>query len=123
MVYCALLSNIFELGQMTVLVVHPINDKGVDISGARAYGELKFINPRYVYIDELETDNTIPTAFLNRMLKAVDEFDWENDYLLIAGDHLQLVAVSALLASRWGEFMVLRYDRQACGYAEITIKA
>ena len=106
---------------MSVYVVHPITDKSLDISGARVYGELKFVNPRYIYIDELESDGSIPDQFKSRMLKAVDEFEWEFDYLLIAGDHLQLVAMSALLAERWGNFKVLRYDRQAGGYASVAI--
>lgn len=105
---------------MTVFVVHPINDKGVNIQGATAYGPLKFINARYIYIDEL-SDGDIPVEFRNKMLKAVDGFEPDHDYLLIAGDHLQLIAMSALLYERWGNFMVLRYDRKAEGYAVANI--
>lgn len=106
---------------MTVWVVHPINDKSVDISGASVYGGFKFINSRYVYIDELSDQGDIPDTVTDRMLKAVEEFEYEFDFLLIAGDHLQLMAMSAYLAERWGRFKVLRYDRQARGYASVTI--
>lgn len=105
---------------MTVWCVHPINDKGVNIQGATAYGPLKFINGRYIYIDEL-SDGNIPFEFRNKMLKAVDQFEPDHDYLLIAGDHLQLIIMSALLYERWGSFQVLRYDRKAGGYAEANV--
>ena len=106
---------------MSVFVVHPINDKGVDISAAKVYGELSFINPRYIYIDEL-SDGDLPTDYRSKMMKVVDQWDPEEDYLLIAGDHLQIIAMSALLAARWGVFMALRYDRQAKGYAVANIE-
>ena len=105
---------------MTVLCVHPISNKDVNISSAAAYGEVKTVNSRYIYIDEVEEEQ-IPTTFVSRMLKAVDEFDTESDYLLIAGDHLQLIALSAMLTERWGSFKVLRYDREAKGYAPVEI--
>lgn len=103
---------------MTVLAVHPIKD--ADLTPASVYGEIEYINKRYVYSDELE-GNRIPQPFVSRMEKAVDGFDPGHDYLLIAGDHLQIVAMSALLADRWGDFKVLRYDREAKGYVEIEI--
>jgi hypothetical protein len=106
---------------MTVLVVHPITDKALDVSGASIYGDFKYVNRRYVYMDEL-AGMGLPVDVRNRMLKAVDEFDPEADYLLIAGDHLQLIAISALLADRWGIFRVLRYDRAAKGYAPVQIE-
>lgn len=108
---------------MTVLVVHPISDRSLDISPARSFGEFAYVSKRYIYIDELEADNQIPTDFYFRMMKAVDTFDVEKDYLLIAGDHLQLIQMSALLAERWGMFRVLRYDREAKGYCPIWIQS
>ena len=103
---------------MAVYAVHPI--KELDISGALAYGEVLYSNRRYVYADELEGTN-IPAAFFSKMERVVDNFDPDQDYLLIAGDHLQIVAMAALLAARWGGFKVLRYDREAKGYVLITI--
>lgn len=105
---------------MSVYVVHSISNKDVDISSAEAYGELRLINGRYIFIDEIE-DEQLPAAFVTNMLRAVDGFDPNLDYLLIAGDHLQLVTMSALLADRWGRFKVLRYDREAKGYAPVEI--
>lgn len=98
---------------MTVLAVHPLSDK--DVSAALIYGELQYVNRRYIYPDELDGDR-LPAEFKKRMLVAVDRYDPDHDYLLIAGDHLQIVAMSALLAMRWGEFKVLRFDREAKGY-------
>ena len=105
---------------MSVVVVHPIQNRDVDISSAESYGDLVMINSRYIFIDEVE-DEQLPQPFVNNMLRAVDKFDPEEDYLLIAGDHLQLLVMSALLATRWGRFKVLRYDREAKGYAPIEI--
>ena len=105
---------------MSVLVAHTLSNKDVDISSAEAYGDLKLVNSRYIFIDEME-DEQLPSAFVTNMLRAVDVFDPDLDYLLIAGDHLQLIALSALLASRWGRFKVLRYDRKAGGYAPVEI--
>lgn len=103
---------------MTVFAVHPI--KEVDITPALIYGEIAYINKRYVYADELDGTN-IPEPFVSNMERVVDQFDPDQDCLLIAGDHLQLLAMAALLGSRWGEFAVLRYDREAKGYVRISI--
>lgn len=103
---------------MSVLAVHPL--KEIDVTGALVYGEILYINQRYVYADELENDQ-IPQAFFHKLEKAVDEFDPEHDYMLIAGDHLQMVALAALLANRWGQFKTLRYDRKAGGYLVVEI--
>lgn len=105
---------------LSVLVVHPIANKDLDITSAAPYGELQWVNNRYIFIDEVE-DEQLPKSFVINMLRAVDCFDPDMDYLLIAGDHLQLMAMSAMLASRWGRFKVLRYDRQAKGYAPVEI--
>lgn len=108
---------------MSVFVVHPLGDKSLDITEALSFGDVQYINTRYIYVDELEDGNIIPQSVTNRMLKAVDKFDCDHDYLLIAGDHLQLMAMSALLSARWGWFRVLRYDRQAKGYVPVVISS
>ena len=104
---------------MSVIAVHPITEK--DLSAALIYGEIEYVNHRYVFADELDGDD-VPKAFLSKMLKVVDQFDPDHDYLLIAGDHVQLLYMSALLADRWGAFKVLRYDRKAGGYIVVQIK-
>lgn len=112
--------TLIKSNKMTVFVVHPITDKSTDISMAVVFGELKFINSRYVYPDELD-GNLLPTPVVQKMLRVVDEFDPDHDYLLIAGDHLQLLAMTGYLTGRWGRFKVLRYDRQAGGYFAVEI--
>lgn len=106
----------------TVWVVNHIKD---DVSRAAKYGDLKYVNLKYVYPDELETfngDNWIPTAVRVSLRNTVTEFDPASDYLLIAGDHLQLVLFSAMLGRRRLRFRVLRWDRQAEGYVPVTIQ-
>lgn len=105
---------------MSVFLVHTLSNKDVNVSSAEAYGEIKLVNGRYIFIDEVENEQ-LPPTFVKNMLRAVDQFDPDHDYLLIAGDHLQIVAMSALLAERWGRFKVLRYDREARGYAPVEI--
>lgn len=105
---------------MSVFAVHPVGEK--DLTGAKIYGEIIYINRRYVYSDELVND-TIPNDVYSKYELAVDRFDPEHDYVLIAGDHLQLILFSALLGARWNYFKVLRYDREAGGYVAVTIHA
>lgn len=104
---------------MTVFVVNMITD---DVSRAQAFGDLKYVNIRYVYGDELDGDQ-LPAAFLIDIARHVELFDPERDYLLIAGDHLQLVQMAALLGKKFKRFRVLRWDRQAKGYIPVTITA
>lgn len=104
---------------MTVWAVHRIKD--LDVSQASTYGELQSINTRYVYADEIE-EGQFPAKFKAPLEKAVDQFDPGHDYMLIAGDHLQMIQFAALLADRWGEFKALRFDREAGGYFPVTIK-
>lgn len=105
---------------MTVYAVHSL--KELDVTPAQVYGEISYINPRYIYADEV-VDHEIPPAFMSRMERVVDRFDPEEDFLLIGGDHLQLIAMSALLSARWEGFSVLRYDREAKGYLRFDIRA
>lgn len=103
---------------MTVWAVHTIKD--LDISSANAYGDIRFINNRYIYADEL-VDDDIPDEFGDRIEKAAEDYDPKSDYVLIAGDHLQLVALVAAVASRCPRLRVLRYDREAKGYLAVNI--
>lgn len=108
---------------MSVFVVHPLGNKDINMTAALEYGEAVFVNTRYVYPDELEgEDNDLPVSVYDKMLRAVDKFDPEADFLLIAGDHLQLLAMALLLGSRWGRFRALRFDRQAQGYVPVCIE-
>lgn len=105
---------------MTVYVVTRLGTK-IDLSAALVYGDIEHINSKYVYSDELDLDGGLPIEVLKNIYRIVDKYDPDHDYLLIAGDHLQLVAMAALLSARWGVFSVLRYDREAEGYVKATI--
>lgn len=105
---------------MTVYVVNRLGTK-IDLSSALVYGDVEHINSKYVFSDELDVDGGLPIGVLNNLERVVDKYEPDYDYLLIAGDHLQLVAMSAMLAVRWGMFKVLRYDREAGGYAVAVI--
>ncbi len=103
---------------MSVFVVHSVPT--IDITAALAYGDLKYVNSRYVYADELVEDQ-IPAPFVTKIAKAATEFVPASDFLLIAGDHLQLIALSSLLAIKHSKYRVLRYDREAKGYFPVLI--
>lgn len=104
---------------VTVHVVTPVNPEIA--APAREYGDLYFINTRFVYGDEIE-DQQLPFTFDRNMRQAASEFRPDADYLLIAGDWLQLVAYAALLATLHREFRVLRWDRKAEGYLTVKVK-
>lgn len=107
---------------MTVFVVHPLNN-GVNIEDARRFGEIRYINDRYVYGDEITEDGKLPPMFMDALRLANIDFDSDIDYLLIAGDYLQLIAFTALLGSwcRRG-FQVLRWVRDANAYMPVRIQ-
>ena len=114
---------------MTVYAVNMTKD---DTSAALQYGDVVHINMRYVYGDEIE-DGCIPQPVHEALRQAAAQFDPKTDYLLIVGDHLQLVAFAALLG-RWAgytgadvespqlrTFRVLRWDKKAEGYIPVWV--
>ena len=113
---------------MTVWVVHPVRD---DVSKALRFGNLAFITGGYVYGDLLEEgfspnydgpDYTLPRSFRDSLRHvAVHSFAPATDYLLIAGDHLQLLALTAYLSVIYPSFMVLRYDRKLDDYIPVRL--
>lgn len=105
---------------MTVWVVHPVRES---LDAALQYGALRYINGRYVNADELAGDGRLPLGFRDNLYAAAQAFDPEDDYLLIAGDHLQLIQATYELVIRYDQFRVLRYDRIAQGYFPVTIGA
>jgi hypothetical protein len=117
---------------MTVWVAHPLRIKNgnMDMTSAEKFGKLEYINRRYVYGDELRefvdpvhdtSSNVIPVQFERNLLDAAFKFDPKGDYLLIAGDHLQLLSLVAMLAQRHGSFSVLRYDRNIDDYVPVRL--
>lgn len=104
---------------MTVYVVHELPPK-VDVSSAAVYGDLVYVNHRYIFADELKNDRP-PKGFADNVFKAAANFNPKKDYLLIAGDHLQLVMMAAELSGMHDGFYVLRYEREAKGYVPVQI--
>ena len=106
---------------MTVYAVHPLGDK-TDISSALTYGEVEYINMGYIFADYVREERP-PRGFTSAMQLAADKFDQGSDYLLIAGDHLQLILMAAILNETVGDFAVLRFDREAKGYLPVIISS
>jgi len=105
---------------MTVWVVNTVS---WSLDSALQFGDLRYINGKYIYADALLPDGGIPNGFFDNMVAAVEQFDPSTDYLLIVGDHLQLLQMTALLTHAYSKFRALRYDRQAQGYFPVTIEA
>lgn len=105
---------------MTVFVVNQVTD---DISAARTWGEFRYVNHRYINGDEITADGRLPTEFEQNMVKAANDFNWTEDYLLICGDHLQLLAFASLLAQNHPGvgYKVLRWDRRERAYFPVEI--
>lgn len=101
-----------------VWVVHRVVE---NLKPAKNFGELVFINHRYVYVDEIGNNDQLPPNFWNPLAEAARDFNPKTDYLLIVGDHLQIIILSAMLARVHKRFQVLRYDRQAAGYFPVVI--
>ena len=102
-----------------VWLVHPIDKQ--DLTSAAQYGEFVEINHRFIYSDQLTPDGRINSSFLQHMFDAVASFNPDDDYLLIAGDHLQVAQMCSYLGQWWGTFRVLRYDRIAKGYFVVKL--
>lgn len=107
------------------MTVWAVNLTADDTSAALQYGDIKHINLRYVYGDEIENER-MPREVYDALQRVAVTFNRRTDYLLIVGDHMQLVAFAALLG-RWqtevdleispgAMFRVLRWDRKAEGY-------
>ncbi len=103
-----------------VWVMHPAR---IDLSSAGRYGRFEYVNDHYVYADQIRPDGSLPAEQKKNMEEAAEDFDPAIDYLLIAGDHLQIVAMAALLGKRWGTFKVLRYSNSSQTYFEAKIEA
>lgn len=103
---------------MTVFVVNRTND---DISAALKWGDVRYVNHRYINGDELADGNRIPVEFEENMSKAAQEFKCGQDYLLICGDHLQLLAFASMLAQDCPYYRVLRWDRREQAYYPVEI--
>lgn len=102
-----------------VLLATPVTD---DVSAATEFGTVRRINKRYLYGDEISEDGRMPEPFLQNLRDAARDFRPAVDYMMIAGDQLQVVALAAMLA-QYGEFRVLRWDRNARGYFPVVMSS
>lgn len=105
---------------MTVWAVNKSQEH--DTSSALQYGDIRHISPRYVYGDEIE-GGLMPQEVRQALVAAAAQFNPHKDYVLITGDHLQLLQFVALIADfhRGRQFQVLRYDKKAKGYIPVCI--
>lgn len=109
-------------------VVHPVKE---DLSALSAWGTTIFINSGYTYADDLE-DESLPHGVIAGLDDAAQRFDFADDFLVINGDHVQQMALLAMLVtrrnlesfdeySRVPSIRVLRYDRKADGYVAVKM--
>lgn len=106
-------------GRATVWSINPTDD---DLSSIANIGEVRYVNSRYIYGDEISDDRELPHNFVRHIREAAQKFNPQLDYLLINGDHLQLVALSAELGEMYGAFQVLRWDRRERVYIAAWIR-
>jgi len=96
-----------------VWAVHPCDN--TDIGPASNWGNLRFINSGYANPSDV-INNGLSQEIMENLIAAAQDFNPAKDFLLIAGDHLQLMQMSFLLAERNKPYTVLRWDRHANGY-------
>lgn len=106
---------------MTVYIPHYSNKDGVDVSPALIYGEIIAVNQRYVYPDELDGDGMMPQDFQDKIDLCARAFNPLEDFLLLQGDDVQLVALAAALAVAHRWFRALRWDRKELAYIPVLI--
>jgi hypothetical protein len=102
---------------MTVYAVNMTHD---DTSAAIQYGDIRYINVRYVYGDEID-NKRIPAINTFALSQAADDFEPERDFVLLAGDWLQLAQFMMMLGARYSSVCVLRWDKKAEGYLSVWV--
>jgi len=106
---------------VTVFAVHEIK---YDVAPARKFGDIQYVNKFYIHGDELENvdgDNYVPRGWQANLERCVGRFNPDEDYLLIIGDDLQLLALTGMLLQRHAFVRVLRWDRQLREYIPIRL--
>lgn len=106
---------------MTVFAAHPLNKAGVNVSDAERFGAIEYVNQRYIYGDEITNEHRLPTAFEQTMYAAMKRFTPGEDYLLMAGDHLQVMAMCGMLGSFYPWFDILRWNNDAAAYMPVRL--
>lgn len=110
---------------MTVFAVHPLNKVGINIQDAERFGRIEYVNQRYVYGDEITNEHQLPPEFQQSLERVAHRFSPSSDYLLMAGDQLQIMALCAMLGNYWckeGGFSVLRWSNDAQAYMPVRIR-
>lgn len=106
---------------VTVFAAHPLNKAGVNIADAERFGQIEYVNQRYIYGDEITNNHQLPHAFVDAMCKAMKRFKPTEDYLLMAGDHVQIMTMCAILGIAHSSFSILRWDNGAQAYMPVLI--
>lgn len=103
----------------TVWIVHPLT---LDLLPAQRWGQIRFINSGYLEASFLAEHGKLPKDPAERILGAATEFDKLTDYVLFAGDHVQLMQFCFFLAEQGKEFQMLRWDRESEGYYPVKMQ-
>lgn len=111
---------------MTVYLAHELESPKLrdSIAPATKFGEIRCANRFYIHGDELEQDgpdNVIPAGYRVNMERVAASFNPAVDFLLIVGDHLQVLALACILVTRYGYVSVLRWDRQLGEYIPVRL--
>lgn len=107
---------------MTVYVVTELRNPRLNIKPAEKFGEIIYVNKFYVYGDELDDEKRLPDNVRAPLWRLAKKFNPSNDYLLIAGDEVQMLQAAAAIGSVCPWFFVLRWDRKANEYIPIRIQ-
>lgn len=93
-----------------------------DLTQVGEYGLVQYVCQYYVHADELDGE-TLPEDVRVRIEATARVFRPDQDYMLLAGDHLLIAALSVALFRYHQWFRILRWDRQAKGYYVVRISA
>lgn len=99
-----------------------INFRNIDLTDARAFGQIKMIGNSFVFPDQVGPGDTMQPEILEPLRAAVEEFNPETDYLLPIGDIVQVVQLAVLLVQRYNApIRTLRWDKQASTYYVVAV--
>lgn len=81
----------------------------VDVTPAKLFGELRFIFPPGMNVQDM-------SAAAEQMAAALEDFDPGTDYLLPMGDPALMTLAAAQLGARFEQFRILKWDRHSGAY-------
>lgn len=100
-----------------VWVMHPVKQ---DLIKAERYGSLRYINSYFTCMDDLVRGMLMP-SMLERMNCAANELDPDRDWVLLVGDHAQLMQFVFFLGEKRKQPRLLRWDRRAFAYYPVQL--